>query len=218
MLSTATIPDSYTRNRHALLFFTLLLSLIVLPLSRPLGFEGVLLQAVLAINLLAGVLAMQAGFARKVVLVALLLAVVGRLAATQLNSEYAELIGQVVWAMFALLTAWTSLVFALRGSQVGSEQVFAALSAYLLAGLCFGQLYWAIDQHWPASISEAATDTGTKLSLASAIYYSYVTLASLGYGDILPVSDPVRGLAVVEVLGGQMYLAALVARLVSALR
>ena len=50
------------------------------------------------------------------------------------------------------------------------------------------------------------------------MYFSFVTLASLGYGDILPLSDPARGLAIVEVVGGQLYLAVMVARLVSAWR
>ena len=52
------------------------------------------------------------------------------------------------------------------------------------------------------------------MSVTTAIYFSFVTLASLGYGDVLPVSDPARGLAVLQVVSGQLYLAVLVARLV----
>jgi hypothetical protein len=42
-----------------------------------------------------------------------------------------------------------------------------------------------------------------------------VTIATLGYGDVVPVSDAARGLAILEAVGGQMYIAVLVARLVS---
>jgi voltage-gated potassium channel Kch len=49
----------------------------------------------------------------------------------------------------------------------------------------------------------------------SAIYFSFVTLATLGYGDIVPRSDLARGLAIVEGVGGQLFLAVMVARLVS---
>jgi hypothetical protein len=49
----------------------------------------------------------------------------------------------------------------------------------------------------------------------SAFYFSFVTLATLGYGDIVPRTDVARGLAIVEGVGGQLFLAVLVARLVS---
>jgi voltage-gated potassium channel Kch len=49
---------------------------------------------------------------------------------------------------------------------------------------------------------------------ANALYFSFVTLATLGYGDIVPASDLTRRLAVVEAVIGQLYLAVLVARLV----
>jgi hypothetical protein len=48
-----------------------------------------------------------------------------------------------------------------------------------------------------------------------AIYYSFVTLATLGYGDIVPRSEVARGLTIMEAVAGQLYLAVLVARLVS---
>jgi voltage-gated potassium channel Kch len=49
----------------------------------------------------------------------------------------------------------------------------------------------------------------------SALYFSFVTLATLGYGDIVPRSDVARGLAILEGVGGQLFLAVMVARLVS---
>ena len=52
-------------------------------------------------------------------------------------------------------------------------------------------------------------------SRMTALYFSFVTLATLGYGDIVPRSDVARGLAIVEGVGGQLFLAVLVARLVS---
>jgi len=47
------------------------------------------------------------------------------------------------------------------------------------------------------------------------MYFSFVTLATLGYGDIVPRSDVARSLAIIEAVAGQLYLAAMVARLVS---
>jgi voltage-gated potassium channel len=95
---------------------------------------------------------------------------------------------------------------------VDAEHIFAALDAYLLAGLIFAVCYWLLDQTWPASFRAASA---SDLDMARAIYFSFVTIATLGYGDVVPASDSARGLAILEAVGGQMYLAVLVARLVS---
>ena len=52
------------------------------------------------------------------------------------------------------------------------------------------------------------------LTLADTLYFSFVTLATLGYGDLTPTGPVTRGLAIFEAIVGQLYLAILVARLV----
>ena len=81
----------------------------------------------------------------------------------------------------------------------------------MLAGLFFGQIYWALEQAVPGSLvgPDPVTD-------ATTVYYSFVTLATLGYGDYLPRTDLARGLATFEVIGGQLFLAVMVARLIGA--
>src|SRR5262249_53108679 len=98
---------------------------------------------------------------------------------------------------------------------VDREHLYAGLSAYLLAGLFFGVLYWVLEGTWPGSLAVLAEGTQSNFSLTVAIYYSFVTLATLGYGDIVPRSEVARGLAIMEAVAGQLYLAVLIARLVS---
>jgi voltage-gated potassium channel Kch len=98
----------------------------------------------------------------------------------------------------------------MRATSVDVEHLYAALSAYLLAGVFFGHFYWVLQQIRPDTFAM----TGD-FSRWSAIYFSFVTLATLGYGDIVPRSDLARGLAIVEGVGGQLFLAVMVARLVS---
>ena len=93
---------------------------------------------------------------------------------------------------------------------VDAEHLYAALSAYLLAGIFFGLFYWVLEQIRPGTF--AATGDFSRMA---ALYFSFVTLATLGYGDIVARTDVARGLAIVEGVGGQLFLAVMVARLVS---
>jgi hypothetical protein len=211
------LRDLYTGNRYGVLFFGLLLSLVVSPVLYPLGFETGVIEALLAMNLIAATLALDKGPTRRAALLVLVIALLTRPAAGWLDQHSLSIASLAVWGVLALGTVAGALRFALRGRAVGSEQIYAALSAYLLAGLFFGVLYWVIEQAAPGSLSNGGAST-EPLRVTTAIYFSFVTLASLGYGDILPLSDPARGLAMVQVVGGQLYLAVMVARLVSAWR
>jgi hypothetical protein len=100
--------------------------------------------------------------------------------------------------------------------KVDSERVFASLSLYLLFGAVFSLLFSTVEQVWPGSfrVSEpAAAAPGSKPGL-NFVYFSYVTLATVGYGDIIPLSGPAKTLAVAEAILGQMYLVVVVAKLV----
>ncbi|MGH7149085.1 MAG: potassium channel family protein [Planctomycetota bacterium] len=121
-------------------------------------------------------------------------------------------LSEASWVSASLLATAATVRHALRRGPVDAERIAAALDAYLLGGLVFGVLYWVLEQTWPGSFGGTS---GTGLDLGSAIYFSFVTIATLGYGDLVPASEAARGLAILEAAGGQMYLAVLVARLVS---
>ena len=121
-------------------------------------------------------------------------------------------VSEGLWVTVLVLATVTSVRHALGRGVVDAERILAALDAYLLAGLLFAVAYWTLDRLWPASFR--GTMPGN-FDLPRAIYFSFVTIATLGYGDVVPASEPARGLAFVEGVSGQMYLAVLVARLVS---
>jgi hypothetical protein len=202
--------DTYFRQRYAILFYALLLTIAAAPLLDAFGYEADLLEISLAISLLAAVLPVGNPAGRRALFAVLGVAFVLRLAFPALASA-----SLVVWMLVALLAVVLSLRFALRAPVVDSEHLYAALSAYLLAGNFFGLCYWILDQTWAGSVVATAAGANPDLSLASAIYFSFVTLATTGYGDLVPRSLPARGLAIVEAVAGQLYLAVMVARLVS---
>ncbi len=88
------------------------------------------------------------------------------------------------------------------------------MAVYLLIGLIWGHLYVVLDGMWPGSLAFATPSLSEESKLGACVYFSYVTLTTLGYGDIQPVTAQARSLALSEAVLRQLYLAALVARIV----
>lgn len=203
--------NAYFQRRYTVLFYSLLLTLAVGPLSGTVGVDGGLIEFCLALNLVAAVLPMGHSSAAQLAFITLLgIALLARVVAIWFGQEAPTVASLAVWTLAGLLAAASALRFAVRARSIDREHIHAALSAYLLAGSFFGVLYWVLERAWSGSFVFAG-----EFTRLSAIYFSFVTLATLGYGDIVPRSDLARGLAIVEGIGGQIFLAVLVARLVS---
>ena len=199
------------RRRYTVLFYSLLFTLVAGPVSAALRFGGGLIELFLAANLLMAVIPVAKGRTRSLLIGGVAVLLTARLATAWLVHPALSAIALGMWTVVALGAAAGALRFAMQSRAVNAEHLYAALSAYLLAGVFLGLLYWVLQQLWPSTF---VTATG-EFSRTSAVYFSFVTLATLGYGDIVPRSDLARGLAVVEGIGGQLFLAVLVARLVS---
>jgi Ion channel len=203
-------------HRHAVLFYALLLTLGAAPLLTALGFDADLLQIFLAFSLLAALLGVP-GHGRRMILLIVAAVVIGlRVAPASAVGIRLSTGALVVGSALALVAVASAVRFALRAPVIDAEHIYAALSAYLLGGLFFGVLHWAIAATWPGSFSDAGAASPAHFPLSTAIYYSFVTLATLGYGDVVPRTEVARGLAVLEAVGGQLYIAVTIARLVGA--
>jgi hypothetical protein len=185
------------------------------PLRSALGFRANVLELFLAINLLAAVAPIGGKKTRLVLLTILVVAFVGRGGTAWLDLAALRPMSLTLWTVIALLAAASALRFVLGARVVDREHLYAALSAYLLAGIFFGVFYWVLERTWPGSLAIPGEGVQGNVSLAVAIYYSFVTLTTLGYGDIVPRSEVARGLAIMEAVAGQLYLAVMIARLVS---
>ena len=209
--SSAGLGRAYFRLRYTILFYSLLMTMVAAPAAGALGLNVSLVEIFLAANLIAGIMPMHNRNERRLLLVIVLgIAVMMRLGARWIDQATLSAASLAIWTILALVAAGSALSFALRARSINREHVYAALSAYLLAGIFFGVLYWVLEQTWPGTFALAG-----EFSPNSAIYFSFVTLATLGYGDIVPRAEVARGLAVVEGVSGQLFLAVLIARLVS---
>jgi hypothetical protein len=203
----------YGAHHNAILFYSILLTLAAAPVLGSLRRDGDLLELFLGLNLSVAVLRRQHG-ARRLAPALALAAVIGlRLVAAAIDAPTLRTVAHALWTGLALAAAAGTVRFALRGRGIDAEHLYAALSAYLLAGLFFGVLYDLMSRMSPDAF--AAAGAAIHLTPASAIYFSFVTLATLGYGDIVPASDAARGVAVVEAVAGQLYVAVMIARIVS---
>lgn len=201
---------AYLRQRYTLLFYTLLLTMAAAPICAALELPGALIELLLAANLLAAVLPVSARKGRSFLLTLMILVWLGRMVIAWLEHPALSAMTLGIWTVIGLLAAAGALRFAMGAVAVDAEHLYAALSAYLLAGIFFGLFYWVLEQSWTGTFTFAG-----EFSRMSAMYFSFVTLATLGYGDIVPRTDVARGLAIVEGVGGQLFLAVMVARLVS---
>jgi hypothetical protein len=89
-----------------------------------------------------------------------------------------------------------------------------AICVYFLVGIVWALLYSTLEFFQPGSFQMPQGTVNQATSQATFTYYSYVTLTTLGYGEITPISGPARSFALLEAMMGQLYLAVLIARLV----
>jgi len=121
------------------------------------------------------------------------------------------------WALLAAFFGLTAagLFSYLRNSRsVAPAELYTAVNIYLLLGLLWAAIYLAIDAFSPGSIQIShSADRQTEL-----LYFSLITLSTVGYGDIVPLSGMARILTALEGVTGVLYIATTVAVLVSRFR
>jgi hypothetical protein len=118
------------------------------------------------------------------------------------------------WLLIALVIIWTVGRAVFGPGRITYHRIVGAILLYLTIGLVFVALYTMVGAYSPNAFS--GTTITARVSLPSdLVYFSFTTLTTLGYGDIMPVHPIARSLSNVEAIIGQVYPATLLARLVS---
>ena len=116
-------------------------------------------------------------------------------------------------AFFAYVTI-VMFIHIFTVEEVTSDILFGSACVYLMIGLTWSIFYEILNFFDPISIHiPSDLNIDGKTTWTDLLYYSFVTLTTLGYGDLAPVSKHARSLAIVETVVGQLYLTILVARL-----
>jgi len=180
--------------------------------------NGALIDTALAtVVMCMGVLAVGARRRTLVVAIVLVLpAVVGNWMHHLWHGSYpmeAVVAGRLVFLAYVVARL---LIFILRAPRVNSEVLCAGISIYLLLGLLWALGYTVVALHDPNAFA-FSVPPGSPHVMArfTAFYYSFMTLTTVGYGDITPVSKVARMLAIMESMSGTLFVGVLIARLVS---
>ncbi len=210
------ILRSITRGNFFYLLCSLLLLLVLIPFFEgtvvgdtvvDIAFSAVLLSAIYAVS-----------ERKQQFMIAIVLAIpmlVTRWANHFLKKESLFLTAEGFTILFLAFTAVLIVSYVVRDEEVTADKIYGALSVYLLIGLTWALLFVIIEEMWPGSfLMGQAPGTPRFEQLRQLTYYSFVTLTTLGYGDVTPLTPPVRTLAYLEAVIGQIYLAVLIARLV----
>ena len=158
--------------------------------------------------------ALRAARVRSQVLLAalllLLLALAISLVVTLSGADSPLVVPKVIAVILLALTPLVIVSRIFRHLIVTVETIFGALSAYLLIGLFFAYTYAFV-----GSVASPFFASAGNYTIKDYLYFSFVTLTTLGFGDLVPRGDLPRMLVVVEAILGQLYLVTIVALLVS---
>ncbi|MGB5349965.1 MAG: potassium channel family protein [Polyangiales bacterium] len=125
--------------------------------------------------------------------------------------EVASALTTVVWITLAIVIVVRELF---RQREVSVNAILGAMVAYLLAAVAFAYLYEILEIFQPGSFSGLPVGANPQELGDALLYFSLVSLTTVGYGDIAPTSSLARPVAVFEGVFGTLYLAVMIARLV----
>jgi hypothetical protein len=204
--------------RFRILLASLILFLVIVPLTIPSGGFSPLPGIMLSLVVLAGLLSVRRE--RLLLGVALLLGVpilLSRWAGLALPSVPYSLVQVLIPISFFVFFTVFLLWRVVTCDEVTGNVIAGALSVYLLLGLTWSLAYQGLSMVTPGafSVGTSIADRGP-LAWMDFLYYSFITLATVGYGDITPVVPLAQSLAYAEAVTGVLYVAVLVERLVSA--
>lgn len=198
------------------LFFGLLLTLLAVPFSSDLPgvgrYSSTLLFTLFMLVAVWSLVASRRVFQLGALLVVSISGIVG-INSFVGDSNLLELLGLLLMLIFCSLSCYIAARNVFVMHRVDLNSLIGAFCVYLLIGLIWALLFRLLHLHGWAAFSGNLAAQGREV-FPDLLYFSFVTLASLGYGDITPIGGLPKTLAYLEAVIGQFYLAVMVASLV----
>jgi hypothetical protein len=121
-------------------------------------------------------------------------------------------LGPSLSVLFCAYTTWLVMAGVLRSPRITGDVLAGALASFVMAGLAFAVVYGIIEGHTPGAFQSAGTSAASFSDLA---YFSFVTLLTIGFGDVTPVAPLARAVVLFEGLFGVVFTTIVMASLVA---
>ena len=205
------------RFSAAQFLFILILMLIVAPFVDDFKNGEAIDSVLVTLVLISGVLAVgRRGRTLVLAMVLMLPAVMGKWVSQFRPDLLPPGIHNIPALVFISFVEFELLQFIFRAPRVTSEVLCAGISGYLLLGVLWMSAYVLVSRLVPGSFAfNIGTTSAGPLQGFDAYYFSFITLSTVGYGDITPMSHAARTLAMAEAMTGTLYMAVLISRLVA---
>ena len=206
-----------TGHRHLILLICILLLFIITPLVVTFHHGVVIINIVAVAVLLAGSYALSAH--KYPFGVAIILSIVSVILTWRLSVAPGHVVVIMAYVAILLLNGVfgvTILAHVLRAGRIDGDKIYAAICVYFLMGYAWAFAYALLVEMQPDAFTTSGPfAAGDYISRVIQLrYFSFVTLTTMGYGDIVPRSAGARTMACLEAVMGQLYLVALIGRLI----
>ncbi|MDZ4656278.1 MAG: potassium channel family protein [Bythopirellula sp.] len=219
------LANLFRQWRYLFLLGALLLLLVIQPMISGFGTAGWLFDIMLALVMVMLVLVLTRDKGWRVIACVLCVPAATLSIGSHFLNPSAQQIclfaGHAIGALFFIAVTGKIIQSIFMSREISLDSIFGAICGYLLLGVAWGLMYTMLHTFNSESFQfDAAIGRQIEQGDNSRhvfIYFSFVTLTTIGYGDISPLSTPPRTLAWVKAVTGQLYLAVLIAGLMSAL-
>ncbi len=205
-------------NNFWYLLIALLIFIIGVPVASDLDLISLQMSRVLGASSLLAVGVWSLRGAGRLYSAGMLVAVTGiilNILSVVRESDMLHVIALLAMFVFLLLATFNAFRQIAVGNDISPNRIVGAVCVYLLLGVMWSIAYTLLEYSQPGSFS-GLTELVSPGWNADWIYFSFVTITTLGYGDITPLTQTARSLTVAEAIVGQFYIAVMVAGLVSA--
>jgi len=209
-----TIIRETSKGRLVYLLIVLLLYLLLVPIVDRVIRINILFDLFMSVILVAAIYAVSQD-KRRAIIASLLGApmLVFMWLSNYYTGDWIAICASFFAVLFFCYSIIRLLTFIFRESYVTKDVLYAAISVYLMMGVMWAGIYALMSNLDPSSFAIGSLENKDPNFIYT--YYSFVTLTTLGYGDIAPMTDIAYSLAILEAIIGQLFLTVLIARLVA---
>lgn len=206
------------KDNFSYLLVALLIFVVIVPIANDLGALSLRVSRILGLSCLLAIGIWSLRSSKRLFaagMAAVIVGIVLNVLSAARESETLQIASMLAMFVFLSLAIFDALRQVAVGNDISLNRIVGAVCIYLLLGVIWSIVYAVVEFAQPGSFRGLTGTVGTAW-VPDWLYFSFVTITTLGYGDITPLSQTAKSLAFAEAIVGQFYIAVLVAGLVSA--